>query len=99
MGGGGELLLCSSMSPFVLLFSLCPSSSSRTKSVCDTISTPGIIAAATNAAEREKKEGGSVCVCDGVMSSQSICGLIQTQQPFRVKVEPVTWWPVAQCEN
>lgn len=26
-------------------------------------------------------------------------GLIQTQQPFRVKVEPVTWWPVAQCEN
>lgn len=56
--GGSELLFCSSMSPFVLLFSLCPSSSSRTKSVCDTISTPGIIAAATNAAERGKKGGG-----------------------------------------
>lgn len=59
-GGGGELLFYSSMSPFVQLFSLRPSSSSRTKSVCDTISTPGIIAAATNAAERGKKEGGGV---------------------------------------
>lgn len=26
-------------------------------------------------------------------------GLIQTQQPLRVKVELLTWWPVAQCEN
>lgn len=26
-------------------------------------------------------------------------GLIQTEEPFRVEVEPVTWWLVAQCEN
>lgn len=80
MGGGG--LFCFSMSPFVLLFSLRLSSSSRTKSVCDTISTPGIIAAATNAAERGTKEGGG---CDGVMSSQSICGVNSDPAAFQSK--------------
>lgn len=79
---GDELLFCSSMSPFVLLSSLRPSSSSRNhKSVCDTINTPEIIAAATNAAERGMKDGGGAC--DGVMSSQSICGVNSDRRAFQ----------------
>ena len=70
------------MSPFVLLSSLCPSSSSHTKSVCNTINTPEIIGAATNAAERGMKDGGA---CDGVMSSQSICGVNSDRGAFQRK--------------
>lgn len=70
------------MSPFVLRSSLRPSSSSHTKSVCDTINTPEIIAAATNAAERGMKDGG---VCDGVMSFQSVCGVNSDRGAFQSK--------------
>lgn len=52
-----------------------------TTSVCDTINTPEIIAAATNAAERGMKDGGGAC--DGVMSSQSICGVNSDRGAFQ----------------